>query len=94
MRGKKAKALRKLVYDKKDFRERAYVSRVTKLIKDPKTGLELGKSIQVLNSGMPVKFETPKGEKRQLALRRIYQRLKPLVKGLPNKEIKKAVLGI
>ena len=78
MRGKKAKALRKLVYAKNNFRKRGYATQPN--------GMEI-------NTADPIKFETPKKEKRQLALRRIYQRLKPMIKGLPNEAIKKAVLG-
>ena len=78
MRGKKAKALRKLVYAGKDYRERIH-TRTTK---------------GIVNTGQSVKYQMPDGKMRQISLRRIYSRLKPMIKNVPYTEITKAVLGI
>lgn len=78
MRGSKAKAIRKVVYEKKDFRYRDYTT--------SNRGI-------TINTGDCITFELPDKSKHSLALRRVYRRLKPRLRYIPNKILKKVILG-
>lgn len=74
MNGKKAKALRKIIYNKSDFRERDYAI--------------LEKTGQIINLAQQEEIDTGGKNTRKIPKRRIYKHLKKVTKNVPINKLK------
>lgn len=79
MNGKRAKALRKIVYQDDNFRVREYVR-----IKD---------SLQIINIAQIKEIDVGGGNIKRVPNRRIYRHLKKRVKKTPIKLLEKVILN-